>query len=54
MTTPPELDPDLRCAEYVLGVLDADERRALEASVERDPRLRDTLLRWERRLAPLA
>ncbi|HDR9037233.1 TPA: anti-sigma factor [Burkholderia vietnamiensis] len=54
MNTPPDHDPELRCAEYALGVLDADARRELEQSAARDPMLRATLERWQRRLAPLA
>jgi anti-sigma-K factor RskA len=52
--TPAESNPDLRSAEYALGVLDADERAAFEADLRNDPALRETLGRWERRLAPLA
>ncbi|GBH24358.1 anti-sigma factor [Burkholderia vietnamiensis] len=54
MNTPPDHDPELRCAEYALGVLDADARRELEQSAARDPMLRATLERWQRRPAPLA
>ncbi|MCA8017578.1 anti-sigma factor [Burkholderia metallica] len=54
MNTPADHDPELRCAEYALGVLDADARRELEASAARDPALHATLERWQRRLAPLA
>ncbi|WP_322080983.1 anti-sigma factor domain-containing protein [Burkholderia sp. BCC1972] len=54
MNTPADHDPELRCAEYALGVLDADERRALEQSASRDPQLQATLERWQRRFAPLA
>lgn len=54
MNTPADHDPELRCAEYALGVLDADARRALEASAARDPLLQATLARWQRRFAPLA
>ncbi|HDR9250365.1 anti-sigma factor domain-containing protein [Burkholderia vietnamiensis] len=54
MNTPPDHDPEPRCAEYALGVLDADARRELEQSAARDPMLRATLERWQRRLAPLA
>ncbi|QGZ65541.1 anti-sigma factor [Paraburkholderia acidisoli] len=54
MSTPAERDPELRCAEYALGVLDAVERRALEREASADPSLAATLDAWQRRLAPLA
>lgn len=54
MNTSTDHDPELRCAEYALGVLDADARRELEQSAARDPALQATLERWQRRLAPLA
>jgi anti-sigma-K factor RskA len=54
MSTPADHDPELRCAEYALGVLDAAERRAFEQSAESDPALAATLQRWQQRLAPLA
>ena len=54
MNTPADHDPELRCAEYALGVLDADARHALEESAARDPLLQATLERWQRRFAPLA
>jgi anti-sigma-K factor RskA len=47
-------DDDLRCAEYALGVLDADSRRALEREAVRDAALRETLDAWLARLAPLS
>ncbi|WP_334031083.1 anti-sigma factor domain-containing protein [Burkholderia orbicola] len=53
MNTPADHDPELRCAEYALGVLDADARRELEQSAARDPALQATLERWQRHLAPL-
>lgn len=40
--------------EYVLGTLDDDERRTLEARLESDPELRLAVARWESRLQPLA
>ncbi|WP_250455309.1 anti-sigma factor [Caballeronia sp. ATUFL_M2_KS44] len=49
----PAADDDLRCAEYALGVLDAQARAALEADVAREPELARTLEAWQRRLAPL-
>lgn len=54
MNTPTEDDSELRCAEYALGVLDANERRALERAAEADPALAAALARWQQRLAPLA
>ncbi|MBB3261016.1 anti-sigma-K factor RskA [Paraburkholderia bannensis] len=54
MNTPADHDPELRCAEYALGVLDAPERAALEQAVRTDADLAATLARWERRFAPLA
>ncbi|MCA8233085.1 MULTISPECIES: anti-sigma factor [Burkholderia] len=54
MNTPADHDPELRCAEYALGVLDAAERRALEQSAARDPSLQAMLERWQRRFALLA
>jgi anti-sigma-K factor RskA len=54
MNTPAQNDDELRCAEYALGVLDAQERAALERDVARDPALQRTLDEWYRRLAPLA
>ena len=53
MNTPARDDDDLRCAEYALGVLDAQERAALEADVSRDPALQHMLDVWQRHLAPL-
>ncbi|SAL39839.1 Anti-sigma-K factor rskA [Caballeronia cordobensis] len=54
MNTPAADDDDLRCAEYALGVLDAEARATLEADVSRDPGLQRTLDAWQNRLAPLA
>jgi len=54
MNTPARTDDELRCAEYALGVLDTDARRALERDIEGNPQLRATLDRWLERLAPLA
>src|SRR5262249_5756924 len=41
-------------AEYVLGVLSAAERRAVQAQIARDPALRAEVEYWEQRLGPLA
>lgn len=54
MNTPAQNDDEIRCAEYALGVLDAQERRALETDVARDAALQRTLDDWHGRLAPLA
>jgi anti-sigma-K factor RskA len=40
--------------EYVLGTLDANERRAAEARIAADPAFRTAVADWERRLQPLA
>lgn len=44
-------DEDLRAAEYVLGLLDADARREAEALLRRDARFADEVRRWEARFA---
>ncbi|MDH6146892.1 MULTISPECIES: anti-sigma factor [Paraburkholderia] len=54
MNTPIQPDDNLRCAEYALGVLDTDSRRALEREAARDAALRETLDAWLVRLTPLA
>lgn len=43
---------DLRAAEYVLGLLDADARRAAEARQLTDAAFAAEVARWEARLAP--
>ena len=45
---------DLRYAEYVLGVLDADARAAIEREMERDPRVTVEIARWQQHFSPLA
>lgn len=40
-------------AEYVLGVLGATERRAVEARIEREPRFAREVGAWEERFMPL-
>lgn len=45
---------DLRHAEYVLGVLDADARAALEREIARDPNAAAEVARWQKHLLPLA
>ena len=47
-------DDDLRCAEYVLGVLDADERRDFERTLRHDPRIGEAVAYWQERLIPLS
>jgi anti-sigma factor ChrR (cupin superfamily) len=42
-----------RAAEYVLGVLSAEERAAVAREAERDPALADALAAWSTELAPL-
>jgi anti-sigma-K factor RskA len=54
MNTPAQPDRDLRCAEYALGVLDADARREVERACRDDPALQLTLERWQRHFAMLA
>jgi len=47
-------DPDLLAAEYVLGVLEPEQARALEALALHDPAIRDSIAAWQDRLAPIA
>lgn len=44
---------DLLAGEYVLGVLDAEQRREAAERIERDPGFARLVVDWERRLAPL-
>jgi anti-sigma-K factor RskA len=44
---------ELLAGEYVLGVLDATERRAVEMRMTREPALARLVAEWERRLSPL-
>lgn len=44
---------DTQAGEYVLGVLNAGERRAAEAKIVADPAFARLVDGWERRLAPL-
>ena len=41
-------------AEYVLGAVERDEAREIEAMAERDPQLATAITEWQDRLAPLA
>lgn len=45
---------DLRHAEYVLGVLDADARAALEGEIAHNPQDAKEVARWQKHLLPLA
>ena len=47
-------DQDLHAAEYVLGVLPANQARVLEALAMNDPSVAASIAAWENRLAPLA
>ncbi len=46
-------EPDMQAAEYILGTLPADERRAFEALLARDPAMRLAVESWRRHFAPL-
>ncbi|PLP57280.1 anti-sigma factor [Mesorhizobium loti] len=52
--TGPERDDDALAAEYVLGVLSADERQVAAQRVERDPVFARLVDAWQGRLSPLA
>ncbi|MGH8114381.1 MAG: anti-sigma factor [Rhodanobacteraceae bacterium] len=55
MTTPLDHEAeDLRYAEYVLGVLDAEARAAIEHDIASDPRVAAEIARWQQHLLPLA
>jgi anti-sigma-K factor RskA len=54
MSETPYDDDDLLAAEYVLGVLEADLRRAVATQALSNPVLSAGIARWERMLAPLA
>ncbi|OOG42041.1 anti-sigma factor [Rhodanobacter sp. C05] len=45
---------DLRYAEYVLGVLDADARAAVEREIQVNPQAAAAVALWQRHLTPLA
>jgi anti-sigma-K factor RskA len=45
--------PDMRAAEYVIGVLDAAEAAAAERLIAGDPAFAAEVADWERRLMPL-
>jgi anti-sigma-K factor RskA len=44
---------DLLAGEYVLGVLDADQRREVQGRIDRDPGFAHLVADWEHRLSPL-
>ena len=46
-------DIDGLAAEYVLGTLESDERRAVEARLPTDRVLSEAVASWQRRLEPL-
>lgn len=46
-------DRDLECAEYVLGVLEVQERMVLERALGQDAVLRACVHAWQTRLSPL-
>ncbi len=46
-------EPDMQAAEYVLGILPADERSAFEALLAHDPAARQAVENWQRHLLPL-
>lgn len=55
MSTPSDDgDPQLRYAEYVLGVLDTDERAQVEREMAASESAAAAVERWRRRLLPLA
>jgi anti-sigma-K factor RskA len=54
MSTPSDDIPELRYAEYVLGVLDADTRLAVEREMATSPSAAAAVQRWQRQLLPLA
>lgn len=45
--------PDIMAGEYVLGVLEGEDRAAAERRFETDPHFVAEVAAWERRLAPL-
>lgn len=53
MNTPQDNHDNLRYAEYVLGVLDADARAGVEREMREDPQAAATVEWWQARLAPL-
>jgi len=56
MTDPQDTPPprDVLAGEYVLGVLDADERRAAERRIDSDQAFAAAVQQWQQHLMPLA
>ncbi|HKS70474.1 MAG TPA: anti-sigma factor [Ktedonobacterales bacterium] len=54
MNTPAQYDHELLCAEYALGLLDAEARHAFQRALSGDPALQVMLERWQRHFATLA
>ncbi len=48
------VETDMQAAEYVLGTLSAEERRAFETLLKSDASARRALEVWQQRLAPLS
>lgn len=46
-------DDDIRSAEYALGLLDASERREIEAAMGRDAHIAQRVAWWQQQFAPL-
>lgn len=46
-------DPDLQAGEYVLGVIEENERAGVERRAAEDPAFHAAIRLWERRLGPL-
>lgn len=46
-------DFDMHAGEYVLGTLGGAERHAFERRLAREPKLKDAVASWQKRLAPL-
>lgn len=53
MSTSPDNRDELRHAEYVLGVLDAEARAAVAAEVRHDAAAANAVAQWQRHLVPL-
>ena len=51
--SPLSTEEELRIAEFALGTLQGQERRAFEERLEREARLRTALAEWQERLMPL-
>lgn len=52
-TNEPPAD-EMLAGEYVLGVLEAEQRRAVQARIDAEPLFAQRVAEWERRLGPLA